>query len=388
MSHSIIAPSAAGIWGKPDGCTMYPTMAAAYPEEDTEDSRIGTATHDLAANMINAAATANINFPRREDVVESVAENGVIYDDEMYDGAKLYADDVAKVMRDEAVFGGQCLGVEARLEMPNIHELSFGTTDCYLFSAKSLSLYIWDFKFGHEVVEAFENWQSMNYAAGIIEKLGINGKLDQTVTVEFRICQPRAFHRDGTIRKWRVIASDLRAYFNILAANAHKSLSADAEARSGSHCKHCPGRHACEAALAGGVALYEAASKSPPLDISTEALSVLYSIVRRGRKQLEALEKGYAEQIKHKVKSGENVPGYLVEPGKGREAWARPVEEVFQLGDLLGKDLRKKAAITPNQARALGIDGDVISAYSETPTTGLNVVEDDGRKARFIFSSN
>lgn len=385
-THSIIAMSAAGIWGSPNGCTMYPTMNAAYPEEATEESREGDATHELAARMIESAAVANLQFPTRETTVDTVASNGFVYSDEMYDGAKMYADDVAEVMRTEGVFGGEFLGIEARVEAPSIHDLSFGTTDCYLFSVRKMRLYVWDFKFGYEVVEAFENRQAINYVAGILEKLKINGIEDQNITVEIRICQPRAFHRDGTIRKWVVRASDLRGYFNQLHAGAHKSLSADATAHSGKHCKHCPGRHVCEAALAGGVSLYEASIKSTPLNISPEALAVLYTIVKRARKQLEALETGYEESIKNMIRSGKPVPGLLVETGQGRERWAKSIDEVVALGDMLGKDLRKPGVITPNQARNLGIDGAVISAYSETPATGFKVVPDDGAKARFVFS--
>mgnify|MGYP000213916355 CR=1 FL=1 len=38
-----------------------------------------------------------------------------------------------------------------------------------------------------------------------------------------------------------------------------------------------------------------------------------------------------------------------------RERWAKPLEEVLALGDMLGVDVAKKAAITPKQAVKAGI---------------------------------
>lgn len=387
MSHSIIAPSSAHIWGKPDGCTGFPLMAATYPEtEESEESKEGTAAHELAARMVDAHSKAMIGYPKQADVVDTPASNGVIITEEMYEGAELYAEDVGSTMRFTRVFGGPHLAIEQKVHAARVHELSDGTPDCWLFDARSGLLYVWDFKFGYEVVEAYENWQLMNYVAGILDQLEINGHQEQHVRVNMRVVQPRAFHRDGPVREWVVLASDIRAHINTMANNAEESLSDRATCRSGSHCKHCPARHACEAALTGGMRLYEAASAPAPVELSPHALAVQYAIVQRARKQLEYLESGYEEQVKGLLRSGANVPGYRVEESVGRERWATPVEEVISLGDLLGHDLRKLGAITPKQAKKLGIDGAVISAYSETPRTGAKVVADNGNKAKQVFS--
>lgn len=387
MSHSIIAPSAAHIWGKAGGCTGYVLMAQAYPEtEESEESKEGTAAHEIAANMVEAHAVAMMGYPKRDETVGSVASNGIVLTEEMYDAAELYAQDVGEVMRATAVFGGPKLAIERKVHAPRVHELSSGTPDCWLFDERNRVLYVWDFKFGFEVVEAFENWQLINYVAGILDELGIDGLADQYLRVKMRVVQPRAFHRDGSVREWSVRACDLRGHVNILAQNADESLSDRATCRSGSHCKHCPARHACEAARTGGVRLYEAAAAPVPVELSPQALAVQYAIVQRARKQLEYLESGYDEQIKGLLRAGHSIPGYRVEEGVGRERWKTPVEEVIALGDMLGHDLRKRDAITPNQARKLGIDGAVIMAYSEKPRTGLKVVPDNGNKAKQVFS--
>lgn len=386
MSHSIIPPSSAGIWGAPNGCTGWVVMAQSYPDVESEPAREGTAAHEIAEAMIRANARAKTDYPSRESIVGQTASNNVVFTDEMYDGAERFADDVLSVMTERGVFGGDHFGVEHRVEAARIHAMSYGTVDCFLFDQSRGELFVWDFKFGYGVVEVYENWQLINYVAGILDQLGINGAEDQHITVRMRIVQPRAYHRDGVVREWSAMASGLRGYFNQLHDGASRALGGStAEFRSGEHCKHCTGRHACPAALKAGVGLYEVATQPTPVELSAEAAAVQYSIVQRARKQLEYLESGLQEQIKGLLTGGAQVPGYRLEPSRGRERWSRPIDEVIALGDLLGHDLRKVTAITPKQAVKLGVDESVIKEYSETPNTGVALVADNGNKAKQVF---
>jgi len=361
-------------------------MAQCYPEtEETPEAAEGTASHEIGAELIQNAARG-FNGGKWADWEGKTAPNGVVYTEEMFDGAKEYADDVAMIMRERGVFGGDFLGVEERIEAQRVHEYSFGTCDCFLFDRKTGELFIWDYKFGYEVVEAFENWQSINYAAGIFDKYGVNGLEDQITTIRIRIAQPRAFHREGSIREWKVKGSDLRGYFNQLTCNAATALGPNATTNSGDHCKHCPARHACEAALTAGNRLFEAASKPTPVELSDEALGVQLALVKRARKQLEYLESGFEEQVAGRMRAGALVPGWSREDTYGRDKWVKPFDEVVAMGDMLGKDLRKKEAITPKQAIKLGVDEAVIKAYSSQPRTGVKIVPDNGNKAKQVFS--
>lgn len=378
--HSLIAPSSAGVWVH---CTAHPLMAACFPEPETEESREGTATHEVAARMIEAA-TGAATIP---DPVGTIAGNGVVITEEMYESAQMYADNVIGEMQRRGAFGGDCLGVEKRVYAGIIHSESWGTVDCYIFDRKTGELIVWDFKNGHLHVEAFENWQGINYVPGILERLGITGDQDEHIRVTIRIVQPRAFHRDGPIRDWTVKATALRPYWNDLYTKAHEALGPSPVATSGPHCRHCPARHACDAALTAGLTLYEAAAEPAPLELSVEALALQFTIVTRAIDQLKYLASGYEEQIASLIRSGARVPGYRVETGRGRTTWTVPIDEVVMLGDALGVDLRKAAAVTPNQAKKLGIDETVIKAYSDKPITGVKVVRDESaKKAREIFT--
>ena len=385
-THSIIPPSSAGIWGKSDGCTAWVLMTQQYPEtKDNPEAAEGDASHEMAAELI-IDRTRGFHGTLFKNFEGRAASNGIMFNDEMFDAAELYADDVGMIMREVGVFGGPNIGVEQRIIAKSIHDLSYGTTDCFIYDAKNNVLYIWDYKFGYEIVEAFENWQSINYLAGLFEQLQINGILDQKTVVHIRIAQPRAIHREGSIREWKIRASDLRGYFNILSGNAHEALSDNAIMRTGNHCKHCSARHACTAAIQGGMSLYETAMKPTSMILPPAALGVQLTIVKRARKQLELLETGYEEQVKGLIKSGTRVPAWIIEQGLGRQAWTKPVKEVVMLGDLLKIDLRKPdEVVTPKQAIKLGIDETVIKQYSNTPRTGLKLVPDNGSKAKQIF---
>lgn len=377
--HSRIPPSSAHIWGAPNGCPGWVAANQTYPEtEEGEEAREGTAAHELGEAMIKSR---DIFF--REFVVGTSASNGVVITADIFESAVIYAEDVLAVVAETGIEPR----VENRVHAPHIHAESWGTPDTYM--AHGNWLIIWDFKHGHEKVGAFENWQAINYFHGIINELELSTGRISGLDVEIRIIQPRAYHRDGVVRIWKTTGHNLLKFGEHLKRGAAAGLSDNPPTLSGPHCKHCPGRHACEAALDGGVALYEAANNWMPSELSPRALGAQLSIVKRARKQLEYLESGYEEQVNSLVRSGTMVPGWSAEPKYGKEKWDKPIDEVIQLGDILRHNLRKPPqAITPNAARKLGIDESVITAYSSKRRDGIVVVPDNGDKARQVFNND
>lgn len=389
MTHSILPPSSAAIWGAKDGCTGWVTMALANPQEsDSEASRLGTAAHEVAAQYIDSYSRGGAYNPKIGDMTS----NNVVIDDEMLDAAELYADDVRQVMISAGVLGGPFLLLEKKLDIHRINEHCFGTPDCAIFDAKNLKIYIWDFKYGMDPVEVYQNLQLVAYAAGVIDYLKkhtpfIEGDLLDKLEFVFRVAQPRAFHSDGQIREWRSSLPGLYDLFAQLLIKAKQALSPEATNQSGSHCKYCQARHVCPAAIQSGFRLFEAATVPMPVSMTDESLATLLALTQRASKQLEALKTGLEQQVESRVRQGAKVPGYRVEPKQGRLTWSKPVEEVASLGDLLGIDLRKPTLITPRQAEKLGIDTSVINEYTHKPVTGVHVVADDGNKAKLIFGA-
>lgn len=387
--HSIIACSAAGIWGKPNGCTGYVGMVQQVPDVgDNQDALEGEASHEIGSELVLYSARG-VNSTRAEEYVGEEASNGVIWTEEMFEGAKIYADDVAQVMRSIGVFGGSNFGNEERVKCPKVHELSFGTTDQFLYDDRSDggTLYVWDYKFGHEVVDPFENWQLMNYVSGIIEdRANITNWDPSFIKVHLRIVQPRSYHRDGPIREWVTTLDVVRKHIQTLRTNAAIALGPNATLNTGSHCKHCQARYACPAAIKAGTGFYEVSMQPIPVDLTPEQAGVQLLMLNRAYEHIKSQKTGFEEIVKHLVKSGKSVPGWLVEMGKGNEKWNKSIPEVIDLGNMLGIDLKKPdEAVTPNKARQLGIDEAVIKEYATRPNTKLKIVKDDGILLRQIF---
>jgi hypothetical protein len=309
----------------------------------------------------------------------------VVVTEEMFDACEMYADDVTEVVRETRVTDPPSLDVEGSILIHRIHEKCFGTPDAFLYDRIGRTLYIWDFKYGHLYIDEFENWQTITYVAGIMDLYNINEFNDQNLRVVFRIVQPRAYGDGGPIREWSVKGSDLRRYINILNKNAHIALSSEAVNHTGSHCRYCGARHICPDALKAGLSLYEATSKPTVQNLSLEALGTQYSIIERAKEQIGYLESGFQEQIKHLLKSGKNVPGYVLTPSIGRERWNRPESEVITMGEMMGQNLSAGKAITPNQARKKHVNESIISMFSERPNNGVKLVKSNTKQANKIF---
>lgn len=383
-THSILPPSSAGIWGSPNGCTGWVGMAQMYPEPDItdEEAENGTASHEVGESLILKALSP---FPPATPLREGdIAANGVVLTDEMVEGATLYANDVKLVFTKKAKAVNLKFGVEDKLSIETIHKECFGTEDSWLYDPLMNELYLWDYKYGHLFVEAFENYQGICYTAGLEMKL----RLPKDCKVFIRIVQPRAYGPDGPIREWRTTIGELHMYYGRMVVKAAQAMSPEATLQTGPHCRDCQARHACPPALKAGIGFYEMAAKPIPQNLSTGAMGLQLSIIGRAIDSLTSLKKGFEEEIKFLLKKGNQVPGWSLNPAQGREAWIKPVEEVIGLGALLGFDLSKPTAITPHQARALGVDDATLGAYAAKPNRGFKLVKDDGSKARKAFSYN
>jgi hypothetical protein len=294
--------------------------------------------------------------------VGSVHKNGVVITEEIIASARVYADDVIAEMRKRGFFVPV---VEGWVTAPRIHPAQRGAIDTEFFDRKHRTLLVWDFKNGRSPVEVEGNWQLINYVAALLDKYGIDGLEDQRTTVVMRIVQPNAYHRDGPVREWKVLASDLRAQINTLHRNAHLAMSGQAECKTGAQCKWCDARTVCAAAIEAGAVLLEAAGEPSPLDLTPVELAAQYEVVTRALDHIKSMQIGYAQALLSKIKAG-GVPGWGLGAGRGSTSWAASPAEVIAFGDAVGLDLKKPAApITPKQAITAGVPEEIVNQMSE-----------------------
>lgn len=380
VKHAILAPSSAPTWVY---CSMSPRAQGQYPDYESQDSKDGTASHWIASSVLDSYGPhSNVIIPGA--MVGWTAPNGVVITQEMADCAEIYVNDVLKVVQNTGTLS--VLAIEQRVHIPRVHVENWGTFDASVFNAAALTLYVWDYKYGHRYVKPFENWQVINYAIGLIDNLPPD--LDRsTITVAIRIVQPRSYKSDGPVREWRIKASDLlRDYAHVLTTAANAAMSQDATFTTGEHCQDCKARHACPGAQEAAMCAIDVAGISGGLvDLPPHALGLELALLKRAEKAIKARITGHEIHLEQLLKNGNVVPGWILGPSQGRQTWNKPATEVLALGDLMQVDLRKDTLCTPKQAISRGVDESIINAYSITKNT-MKITQDDGSKARQAFT--
>lgn len=383
-AHAFLAPSAAARWVVCPGSAL---MEARYPEVgDAAAAADGTATHWLMAQMFEGWAPDTL-------LADGKTEYGHPIDADMVEAARMLFDDVRAVQG--AALGPVQPVVEQPVQIPRIHPTAnWGTPDVRMWVPDpfegSLTLYVWDLKYGHKFVDVFENFQLLDYAAGILDERREVPR--DRITVVFRIVQPRSYHRDGPIREWRVRAVDLEPFFFRLQMAAEEATGPAPECRpTPDACENCNARHACEALQRAAYRGMDLARQAQANDLTPAALGLEMRYLHDATKLMEARMSGLQAQAEAVLRRGGHVPHWKPEPGQAREVWTVPVGQIVSLGEMLGLDLSKpQDAITPTQARAAakrkGIDPTVIGAFATRPSGAVKLTPDDGADARKVFA--
>lgn len=362
-------------------------MAAGIEEEETADAREGTAVHHVAATMLSRMVDDRHPATAGE-YVDTHAPNGVVISEEMADAAYLYYREIMDIAGKGHL---NELHVERKVLCQTIHEYCWGTPDATLWLQDALTLHVWDFKYGHRRVRAFENWQCMTYAVGKLDEI-TNGQAlaPSPIKVIVHIVQPRCFDGLGSVDTWEIKAEELRAYMNIMSAACNEAISATPRVIAGEHCRDCPARTRCPSSLKMSTVLADYASLASPVNLSTEAMAYELRVLKHAADLLDHRISALETELTGKAKGGESIPGWRLENTFGRAQWTVPPKDVFSIGDLMGVNLRQEEKpITPNQAKTAlkkaNVDPSVITGYYQSLPSGAKLVEDDGTRARLIF---
>lgn len=369
--HSVLPPSSAA---RRVACPGSRALEAQYPSEKSPASLEGDAAHWAASILLKGTNTELIK-------IGDSAPNGELITQEMLDGAVLLVNHVMP----GAAFADE-VHIEKRINIQRIHPDCWGTPDVWYFNRNTGGLYIFDYKFGHKNVEVFENWQLIEYAAGILDLLEVNGFTDQHINVIFTIVQPRSFHKNGPVREWAISASGLRPYFNTLEQAERDSMTPETMCKPNPECNYCSARHACQALQNSALTAVDMSFNNAAWNLTPEQIGGELRILQYASELLEARITGLEQQALSLILSGTAIPHFTTEQGNGRDCWTKPIEEIKLLGEMFGTNLTKPVElITPKQAIKQGLSNDIIKDYYITPKSAVKLVLIDNKKTREIF---
>ena len=370
--HARLAPSSAD---KRVGCPGSLLMEEMYGNDiESDEMREGTAAHWVL-----------LELAREQPVCEGlIAPNGVMITEEMIDGAQAVLADVDERLRPypDAALG---LTFEQPVDCTHIHPDNWGTPDIWGYIPEDGQVFIWDFKFGHKFVPA-DSWQLINYAAGILQQIGVNGLQDQYIKVTFIIVQPRYFH-GKPVRSWSCMASDLRGMFNTLINTYAEATGPNPQCKTGEWCGTCSAAHMCETFHKSTSAAVDYIDSVTVVDFDDTSLGVEMAILESAIDRCTARLKALKVDAEARIAEGRSVWLYHSTPVYGRQKWTAPIEDVLNTGELYGANLAKPPqAITPKQAITAGVDPEVVNSMSETPRNGYAVVRREKSIAYLAFN--
>ena len=345
-------------------CPGSHKLEAQVPKSTSEYAQEGILAHKIAADMLRDGYTS----------IDNVSE------EEMVQGAVLYTG----FIRSRAV---GALHIEEPLDISSIHLDCRGTPDAWAILPNG-EIDIFDYKFGHSFVEVYENWQLIEYAAGILHLLNITELQDQHTFVNMHIIQPRSFHPEGQIRSWRISASDLQPYFNKLIDGEQLATSNNPTCNPSPQCNHCSARHLCPALQATALAAVNVSRSAVLHNLSPAQVSSELRVLEHAQEVLKARISGLSAEALAMLSRGERLPHYYAERGRGRERWNISEKEVIALGEIMGVELSKSTTITPKQAIALKsplLPAERVRQLSVTPVGELKLMPMDTRKTDKIF---
>jgi len=354
---------------------MQRTPQAAVVESlgDNTIREEGTAIHWVAERLDDP-------FGRRPQVGD-VAPNGVTITDELFDSAEFYVETLAEY--------GAKWHIEEQLSAPSIHPNCGGTPDAFCCGATQYYnvLIVADLKGGYRPIEVFPNWQLIGYASAILDNYP-EWRDDVGLMIEFVIVQPRAYHRDGPVRKQMVAFRDLLPYIDALRMAASIAMGEHAPAIAGPQCDDCAARVGCSVCHAAGMRALEVSGEPDMHDLPVAAIDYEMLRLEDAARMIEARLTGLQAQAAYLIRKGEQFPHYAMEAGKGRKVWIDEQAEqaAIAMGDLLGANLRKPAkAVTPLQAANV-LPKEFVESYTQQRRGELKLVRFDGNRAVKAFS--
>jgi len=267
----------------------------------------GTAMHLAAAMMLTTGAEPDWHTEFA----------GIVLDDDEIDAVRLYT---MAVWEDQREFGGDLL-VEKKFSLASMREGMFGTCDAVLIKCRDHVLRVYDFKGGVGVVVEVEgNSQAMYYGYGAI----LTAKAGPVNALELIIVQPRARHRDGPIRRWRVDLIDAYDWSQDLLTAAQATDDPDAPLFAGDWCQFCPVKGICVAHQQWVLESAAVAFREPQGPVLPDPALLTSADLAKLLPHLPALKNWCEAVMTHahaEAERGRDIVGFKLIARRGKRKW-------------------------------------------------------------------
>lgn len=368
-------PSKAGRWVNCPGSVKIESL---YKKPyDSQSALEGLASHAIAEEMIKSYARGSLGFPKKDKLIGSERFN-VVIDEEIYDNALYYANIVNGTMK---ALNNYNPHVEVKLHLDNVViQGQKGLVDCYLYDNRSKTLYIFDYKYGRIPVDAFENWQMINYAAGIIDK-----RKDCKFIV-FSIVQPRARFIEGYHKTWTITTEKYLSYLGILIKAAHETQKDNPECRTGKWCNYCDGLVFCAAAAVSSYKVLEHLDNLKQAEIKCDNIGDELDLLSRAEEIIKQRKSALESQIEHYLKTGNNVEGYTLVAKESALKWSGDMNIVTKMCRGFMVDIKKpQEYLTPTQTIKAGVPKEILQNYMRRFNCGEKIEKVNIKKYEKIF---
>lgn len=236
-------------------------------------------------------------------------------------------------------------------------------------------LRMYELKYGYRIVEPHGNTQLLLGAMALVQP---HHRL-----VSLEIFQPRPVHANGPHRKWVLNRDELAGWENDL----HQRMKAVFEDRPvatvGDQCDYCPRRAACHALASAVYADSEKIrSEHRARQLTAAEIGAELVFLEDAQKRLSARHEGIRAEMRARIKAGEHIPQWLLEPKHGNRTWRA---DAAIISALTGCEAHKRVLKSPSELEKEGANPEVVAALCERPFRGHELARWDEKKIERMF---
>lgn len=392
--HSPIGASSCERWYN---CPGSIPRSVGKPNRGSIYAAEGTVAHGLGEDLIRGKITKSALYDREGEIVKC-GEFDVVISDEMIEGAILYFDTLAEVLKEFSAVEKPAPVVwkcEEPIHLLSVDEDAWGTCDFAIWR-KGDRLVIVDFKFGQRLVDAVNNKQMMYYAVGMMD-VAAGWAFDE---VELKIVQPRARHADGPVRSWVIKPAQLKQFAAELKEKIALTRSPNAPVAAGDWCKYCPAAGECSEqykTIQAGVHADFGVIPNGAIEPTAEAIRLLPSV---DTLSLDAVGKALAyedivlawfgalkDRARASLEAGVAVPGHKLVRKKTNRKFKDEAEVKAKYEPLLGDAIYKPRELQGITWFEKKIGKDAMAALTMKPEGALTVAPDYDPRAAVVITS-